>query len=308
MFNYNHLYYFYVTARLGGVSNAAKFLRISQPSLSTQIKVLETQLDKKLFEKHGRGIQLTSTGESTFAFCKKIFGAADELAEALKSNTEKQTQKIRIGVSEQVERPFVADLISPILREKRNRSNKVISVVSETDDELIKQLRSQEIDLLLTNKPLYAEDIQELATVEMPVNLMISSQTLKASKLRVTRQTSAAEFLSATHWGLVIPSYKIKLRHETDLYFQEIKTRKEIVFESDMLSIVGRAIMDGAGVGFMPIPYMYEEIKMGLVTVIGPKAGYWKHPLYLIARKDSKEQDSLIQEVRKSIKLLEKMF
>lgn len=118
MFNYNHLYYFYVTAKLGGISNAAKFLRISQPSLSSQVKVLESQLNKKLFEKHGRGLQLTPTGENTFAYCKKIFGLAEELSEALKSNSEKQQTRLNIGVSEQIERPFVADLISPILREK----------------------------------------------------------------------------------------------------------------------------------------------------------------------------------------------
>jgi LysR family transcriptional activator of nhaA len=47
---------------------------------------------------------------------------------------------------------------------------------------------------------------------------------------------------------------------------------------------------------------------MGLITVIGPKAGYWKHSLYLIGRKENKDNNPMIQEVRKSIKLLEKMF
>jgi LysR family transcriptional activator of nhaA len=308
MFNYNHLYYFYVTAKLGGISNAAKFLRISQPSLSSQVKVLESQLNKKLFEKHGRGLQLTPTGENTFAYCKKIFGLAEELSEALKSNSEKQQTRLNIGVSEQIERPFVADLISPILREKRNREDQVISVVSHPYDELLRQLRNQEIDLLLTNKPVYADDMQELITIDMPVNLLVSTQVLKAAKVKVTRQTSAAEFLRSTPWGLVIPNFRIKLRHEIDFFFQEIKTRKKIAFESDILSVVGRAILDGAGVGFLPTPYMYEEIKMGLITVIGPKAGYWKHSLYLIGRKENKDNNPMIQEVRKSIKLLEKMF
>ena len=38
MYNYNHLYYFYVTAKAGGVNAAAQHLRISQPSLKQSAK------------------------------------------------------------------------------------------------------------------------------------------------------------------------------------------------------------------------------------------------------------------------------
>ncbi len=82
MFNYNHLYYFYVTAKLGGVSNAAKYLHISQPSLSSQLKVFEGSIDKKLFEKKGRKLQLTPEGERAFIYSKKIFDVAAEFAES----------------------------------------------------------------------------------------------------------------------------------------------------------------------------------------------------------------------------------
>ena len=62
MYNFNHLYYFYITARSGGVNVAAKHLRISQPSLSSQLRVLERALDVRLFQKVGRQNQLTQTG------------------------------------------------------------------------------------------------------------------------------------------------------------------------------------------------------------------------------------------------------
>lgn len=54
MYNYNHLYYFYSTVKFGGVTLAAKHLCISQPSLSSQLKVLEESLQIKLFNKVGR--------------------------------------------------------------------------------------------------------------------------------------------------------------------------------------------------------------------------------------------------------------
>ena len=63
MFNYNHMYYFYVTAKLGGVTNAAQYLHISQPSLSSQLKVFESTIEQKLFEKKGRRMQLRRFAE-----------------------------------------------------------------------------------------------------------------------------------------------------------------------------------------------------------------------------------------------------
>ncbi|MBV2167057.1 MAG: LysR family transcriptional regulator [Bdellovibrio sp.] len=307
MFNYNHLYYFYVTAKLGGVSNAAKYLHISQPSLSSQLKVFENSIDQKLFEKKGRNLQLTPEGERAFAYAKKIFDVAAEFAESLRSPTEQHSQRIRIGVTDQVERPFIADLLSPLIHERKKDVQKTFFVSSAPSEILLQQLRSEEIDLLLTNKPIYVEDVKELASASMPVNLIVSSENLKKLKIRISRNTAAADFINAVPLGLVIPSYKMKLRHETDLFFQEIKARKKVVLESDIMSVVGRAILDGAGFGFLPVPYVFDEVKSGAVTTLGPKAGYWKHTLYLLGRKDS-NYDETIEEVKNSVKRLEKMI
>ncbi|QLY25200.1 LysR family transcriptional regulator [Bdellovibrio sp. KM01] len=305
MFNFNHLYYFYVTAKIGGVSNAAKYLRISQPSLSSQLKILESNIDVKLFEKKGRVLQLTSDGEKTFAYAKRMFDVANELAESLKSPGEKMTERFHIGISEQVERPFIADILSPVIRDNRGKTNKIISITSAPDDDILQLLRTKEADLMLTNKPIYAEDVVELASIAAPVNLMVSTQLLKNLKMRVSKNTSVQDFLAAFPGGLVIPSYKMKLRHETDLFIENIKTRKKISFESDIMSVVGRAIVDGAGCGFLPLPYVLEEIKMGLITVIGPKAGLWKHSLYMISHKED-DYDALTEDIVKRFKQLDK--
>lgn len=306
MFNYNHLYYFYVTAKLGGVSNAAKYLHISQPSLSSQLKVFESSIEQKLFEKKGRRLQLTAEGEKAFLYSKKIFDVAAEFAESLRSPSEKLNQRIRIGITDQVERPFIADLLSPLIKEQKKDVERTFFVSSAPSEVLVNQLRSEELDLVLTNKPIYNEDVKELAATSMPVNLVVSSKNLKDLKIKISRQTSAAEFMNAVPWGLVMPSYKMKLRHETDLFFQEIKVRKKVVLETDVMSVVGRAIVDGAGIGFLPVPYVYEEIKSGALNVLGPKAGYWQHTLYLLGRKDAVHDDT-IDGVKQSIKKLGKM-
>src|ERR1700722_11820513 len=104
MYNFNHLYYFYVTAKSGGVTTAAGHLRISQPSLSSQIKVLERSLGLKLFQKTGRTIELTREGLVLFGFCRQMFELSEEMSEALLKKVPSASRKIHIGISDEVDR------------------------------------------------------------------------------------------------------------------------------------------------------------------------------------------------------------
>ena len=57
--NYHHLLYFWTVVREGGVSKAAAKLRLSQPTISAQVKMLEASLGERLLERQGRTLALT---------------------------------------------------------------------------------------------------------------------------------------------------------------------------------------------------------------------------------------------------------
>src|SRR5437773_1157396 len=105
MYNFNHLYYFYVAARSGGVTAAAAHLRISQPSLSSQLKVLEQSLDIKLFHKVGRNNELTEAGSVIYGFCRRMFEFSEEMGEQISKGVPSAARRINIGVSDEVDRP-----------------------------------------------------------------------------------------------------------------------------------------------------------------------------------------------------------
>lgn len=73
------LKYFIVTAEMEHVTKAASELHITQPSLSSAIKRLESNLGLPLFEKDGRGIKLT---DYAHAYYRKIKLALDIIEEA----------------------------------------------------------------------------------------------------------------------------------------------------------------------------------------------------------------------------------
>lgn len=51
--NYHHLLYFWVVAKEGGLRRAAEKPNVSQPSISTQVRLLEESLGEKLFHRPG---------------------------------------------------------------------------------------------------------------------------------------------------------------------------------------------------------------------------------------------------------------
>jgi LysR family transcriptional activator of nhaA len=298
MFNYNHLYYFYMTAKSGGVTAAAKVLKIAQPSLSSQLRVLESAVGRKLFHKVGRRIELTHDGEVAYGYCRKIFESAEEYADVLNQTDQSRGPRVRIGVTDEIERPFITDLVSAIVREKEMSKQPMISMYSESHGELLGQLQTRQIDLLLSNQSAYGDDLQVLASVEMPVALVISPQLLRGVK--APRETTVVQLLKNLPGGLVLPTAKLRLRSEIDLFLQKQRVQKQVVFESDILAAVIRAVVDGAGIGFIPFPYVAREINHGTLKSFGPEGGYWRNRLLLISLKKT-EYDPMIKEFREAV-------
>jgi LysR family hydrogen peroxide-inducible transcriptional activator len=57
---------FLAAARTGGFGRAGVSLGLTQPTISTTIRKLETELGERLFERLGRRIKLTAAGQALF--------------------------------------------------------------------------------------------------------------------------------------------------------------------------------------------------------------------------------------------------
>ena len=57
------LRYFATVARRGSIREAAEELHVAQSALSRQIQKLEQEFGVPLFQRHARGVELTSAGE-----------------------------------------------------------------------------------------------------------------------------------------------------------------------------------------------------------------------------------------------------
>jgi LysR family glycine cleavage system transcriptional activator len=86
---------FIAAARLGNLSRAAASLHLTVSALSHQMRGLEDQLHKKLFERTRRGLKLTTAGDQLFAAVAPHYDALDL---ALRPEREKSAHSLVVSV------------------------------------------------------------------------------------------------------------------------------------------------------------------------------------------------------------------
>ena len=88
-FDWNYARAFLITVEEGSLSAAARALGVSQPTLSRQVSGLEDELGVALFERGGKGLELTPSGMDLVEHVKAMGLAASSfsLAASGKANT-----------------------------------------------------------------------------------------------------------------------------------------------------------------------------------------------------------------------------
>lgn len=95
--NLQQLYYFRKLAEVQHYTEAAKALYITQPSLSDSIASLEHEPSVSLFQKKGRGIQLTKYGQEFYEYVNQALGILEHGIAAVREKSDSVTGTIDIG-------------------------------------------------------------------------------------------------------------------------------------------------------------------------------------------------------------------
>jgi LysR family transcriptional activator of nhaA len=147
--NYHHLLYFWTVAREGGVSRAAEKLRISQPTVSAQIKRLERSLGERLLERQGRTVTLTEAGRVAYRYADEIFALGRELRETLRGRPSAGAAHLTVGVADAVPKLVVYRLLEPATLVSPVR----ITCIEDRPEQLVARLAVHELDVVLSDTP-----------------------------------------------------------------------------------------------------------------------------------------------------------
>jgi LysR family cyn operon transcriptional activator len=144
--NFKHLRAFVTVADAGGFARAANRLNLSQPALSRQIRAMEIDLSVRLFDRIGRGVQLTSEGEDLLRRSRRLLAEADSLGERARLLKAGETGILRVGATPQV----IENLLAQFLTGYRRRHPAVeIHLVEDGGIRLNSRLEHGDVHLVL---------------------------------------------------------------------------------------------------------------------------------------------------------------
>ncbi|OBZ13201.1 MULTISPECIES: LysR family transcriptional regulator [Bacillales] len=151
MNNYELYKVFYWAAKTGSLTQAAKFLYITQPSVSHAIKQLEDSFGITLFYRNSKGVSLTQEGAILYSYIEKsqiLISLAEEKLAALKNL---DSGELRIGGSDSLFKhyllPYLEDFhqIHPGIK---------LQLIHGTTPEIIAFLKEGKIDFGVVRMPI----------------------------------------------------------------------------------------------------------------------------------------------------------
>lgn len=139
------LEYFVEVATCGSFSKAAKWIHISQPSLSIAIHKLEEELGVSLIEAHRKQVTLTEAGRIFLEDATALLRQKDQTLNHMDQFARKDTAELRVAYTAAFADQTIPDLFAAFL--KKNEGHVRIYGNEIPSDQIAQALRENKIDV-----------------------------------------------------------------------------------------------------------------------------------------------------------------
>ncbi|GCE00334.1 transcriptional regulator CynR [Embleya hyalina] len=222
-----HLRYLLAVAEHGNFTRAAEELRVSQPTLSQQIKQLERILGVRLLDRSGRTVRPTDVGESYLHYARR---ALQDLAAAERA-VHDVVDLTRGGLRLAVTPTFTTYLVGPLTEELYARHPGIaLDVVETTQDRIESGLAADEFDLGIAFRGTHLPGLVGTALGTERLSLVVGA----------TRSTPAPDApplpvrdLDAEHLALLSDDFAT--RGHIDEYFARHGVRPRIAVQANSI-------------------------------------------------------------------------
>lgn len=155
--NFKQLEYFIAVADAGSISAAARSLHISQPPLSTQMHLLEEELDQSLFERGSRSIKLTDAGRFFYERAQSILDMAEGTRKDMEQLGKGLIGTLRLGMISSVQ---TGTVIENIARFRQDHPGVLFRIYEGNTYHLLDKLSTGQIHAALVRTPFPEEGLE----------------------------------------------------------------------------------------------------------------------------------------------------
>jgi LysR family transcriptional regulator, transcriptional activator of nhaA len=257
--NYHHLRYFHAIARDGTLTGAARRLNVSQSALSAQLRSLEQALGCPLFDREHKGLVLTEEGRMALDYAETIFQAGDELMSTLVHRKGLYQQALRVGAAATLSRNFQLEFLRPAL----NNTELEVIIRTGSFSQLLAELESHRLDLVLANQPLRGDNLTPLESRlidQQPVSLVGRRTRHKRKALRFPEDLQGKP--------LILPTTDAAIRVAFDAILHQHAVYPLIAAEADDMAILRLMARSCDAWTLVPLVVVQDELRSGELVEI----------------------------------------
>jgi LysR family transcriptional activator of nhaA len=289
--NYHHLLYFKLIAEEDSVSKAAEKLRLSQSTLSAQLKQFEDAMGVKLFERNHKKLTLTDQGKVTLDYAKNIFSLGNELYEVLHDKIIPSRISLQIGALDSIPKQVIVQIIKAAYKVAKCH----VSSIEGKADEIFRELIAHKLDLVVTNY--------------IPTAINIKGLTHRILSKRVVSLFGADKFKplrkgfpeSIEGQPVIMPTYDSKIRYDLEHWLKNHSIKVDHIAESQDIGLKKLMAIDGIGLIPAASHTVNRQVLNGELFEIG-KLNTISEELFLVSAQ-RKIENPIAKELFKTFEL-----
>lgn len=266
---------FTFVVELGGMTQAAQRLEMTQSSVSQTIGNLEEALGAALFDRTVRPIALTPTGVTLYDHGRAILSAASDTLQALREQQGRRLASLTLGMPESF-----ANTVGPLLADSLDSYAGRWRIWSGISPENHDALMNHAVDIIVTT----SDELDSVAGLE--IHPLLEEPFILVFPASFEATVTGLE----SHANLRFIRYSLRSAIGRQVERQINRLRLNIPVTAEFDTAAGQLAAVAAGTGWSittPLCLLQEFSKVGDRVRVEPvKRGRFSRTLKLVARKD----------------------
>ncbi|HBC81377.1 MAG TPA: HTH-type transcriptional activator AaeR [Escherichia sp.] len=277
---------------LGSFTAAARQLQMSVSSISQIVARLEDELQVKLLNRSTRSLALTEAGKIYYQGCRRMLHEAQDVHEQLYAFNNTPIGTLRIGCSSTMAQNVLAKMTAEMLRDYPGLSVDLVTGIPAPD------LIADGLDVVIRVGALQDSSLFSRRLGAMPMVVCAAKSYL----MQYGVPEKPADL--ANHSWL---EYSVRPDNEFELIAPEGLSTKIVPqgrFVTNDPMTLTRWLTVGAGVAYVPLMWVIDEINRGTLEILFPRYQSDPRPVYALYT----EKDKLPLKVQVCIDALTNYF
>jgi DNA-binding transcriptional LysR family regulator len=290
--NLNQLKIFYMAAKNGNLSLAAKELFITQPAVTKGIQRLQEFYDMKFVDHVGKKLVLTDAGEVLYEISEKIFELENQAEESIRDFQQRKRGHIRILSSESFGDYYLPRIIIPF-----SQAYPMVRITMNIlpTEQVVSHTATLNNDLGFISYPVEHHKLRIKEVLEDQLVIITHTEHPLAHKKKFEPTDLAGQLLIMHEKGSAP-------RKAIEDYIRKHEVSVNIPLELSSNRAIKRAVEDGIGMALVSRKVADEEIRAGRLAAIPLSDPSMIRKFYMVHHKDKYLSESLQKFIDTSFK------